>query len=53
MTRLFTSSGKSIGVSASVLPVKVSECNTQNKVRVLLPPEEKGTTEDEMVGWHH
>ena len=40
--RLIASSGKSIGVSASVLPVKVSECNTQNKVRVLLTPEEKG-----------
>ena len=25
-----------------ILILKVSECNTQNKVRVLLPPEEKG-----------
>ena len=36
------SGGKGVGVSASVLPVKVSDCNTQNKVRVFLPPEGKG-----------
>ena len=59
MSWLFSSGGQSIGASASVLPilwlpdVKSQLIGKDPDVGKDCMQEEKGTTEDEMIRWHH